>query len=462
MYLAFLNKQPGEDCAPGRTATPAFIPCLKARLKTCLKLLVLLALPAPALACPDLQAYYPTGDDQWERLAPQLVALMPECLESAEYFALLGAAQLNTGQLPAALEALERALLLDPNNGAARIDYAQGLYAAGQLFAALELNQTLLAREDLPPELVSMLQARQQAWQDQRRSRRFDLEVAAGYDDNLNGAPSRSDFTLTLAGQPIPLTLDPEYQPVSGAYANVKLGAAFRKLSPRLTHDVQLAVRHRASEYSASNLLQFDGRYALAIPLRRYQWDLSAGASHLQFGGSPLYSVSEARARLRATGDGCRPDLELAAQHQLYHGQSVMSGLESSASVGMECLRDGGRQLFGIEAGALRNAALDANRPGGNRHGWQLSLVWLLQFSQSTLSTQYSYASLQDAKGYSPLLDNGAVRQVNNRFFRVRYSRFLQPDLAFVVNLSHQGQGSNIRPFENRGTALDLGLNLSF
>ena len=58
----------------------------------------------------------------------QLAGLMPECLESSEYFALYGQAQLNNGQLSGALEALERALLIDPNNGAAGIDYAQALF----------------------------------------------------------------------------------------------------------------------------------------------------------------------------------------------------------------------------------------------------------------------------------------------------------------------------------------------
>ena len=94
-------------------------------------------------ACPDLSRYYAqtTAADaaedrvaQWAALATSLADLQSRCLRSSEYYALLGAAQLNSGKLDVASESLERALLLDPTNGAAQIDYAEALYAAGQLF----------------------------------------------------------------------------------------------------------------------------------------------------------------------------------------------------------------------------------------------------------------------------------------------------------------------------------------
>ena len=83
---------------------------------------------ANAQSCPDLQPYYPAGSPApqpaWQAVLPRLEAQLENCLQSAEYFALLGAAQLNTAQLSQALESLERALLIEPDNGAARIDYA--------------------------------------------------------------------------------------------------------------------------------------------------------------------------------------------------------------------------------------------------------------------------------------------------------------------------------------------------
>ena len=412
--------------------------------------------------CPPLQEYYPAGNEQWSRVEQELEILMPECLKSAEFFALYGAALLNTNQVANALEFLERALLLDPNNGSASVDYAQALYLAGQLFPALEVNATLLQRNDLPTSLGSMLQERQQLWSDQTRSRGLQGEISAGYDNNLNGAPAKSEFTLTLSGEQIALTLDPEFQPVSGPYMNLRMSGFYQRLTPERTHDLVVSLRSRISEHTNSDLLQADSRYALTIPQPGYQWELTAGASHLLYGGSPLYTVTELRARRRNRGDGCQAQYELAAQHQLYHGQSQVTGIESSLAAGFECPLADMSQQWGLEIGPLANFAVRDNRPGSDRHGWRLRLSWQWRLGAGLLSSQFNYARLNDKSGYSPLLENGAERQVESRIYRVQYSRPLQENLVFLFNFTHQDQGSNIAPFQNRGTAADLGISYNF
>jgi tetratricopeptide (TPR) repeat protein len=427
-------------------------------------LAVALLLPATAMAqnCPSLQAYYPADPSQWPLVVDQLLPLLPLCLESADYFALLGAAQLNSGDLAAALEALERALLLDPASGAAQVDYAEALYLAGQLFPALELNTALLQRSDLPPTLQSLLQARQQTWQAQTSGHGFQFELGYGYDNNLNGAPGRSEFTLTLSGEQVVLTLDPQFRPVSGPYVNLRLGGFYQKQAPESSQDLVFSVRNRRSGHSESELLQADWRYALSLPRRLHQWELVAGTSHLLYGGSPLYSVIEARGRYRGQGSGCRSRYELATQYQLYHGQSIMTGVEVSATAGMACTLDAGRQMLGVDAGPLKNLALDGRRPGADREGWGLRLQWQLQLGQGVLNSQYSYAWLADSQGFSELLESGARRRVSSHFMRVQYSRLLQEGLVMQLNFTHQDQDSNIAPFVNRGTAAEMGLSLAF
>lgn len=417
---------------------------------------------AARAACPDLQPYYPAGDDQWPQTVQRLTPLMPECLDSAEYFALLGAAQMNSGQLTAAMESLERALLIQPDHGAANIDYAQTLYLAGQLFPALEINSALLQRSDLPPDIEVALRERQQQWEAQRTSKGFTAEVTGGYDNNLNGGPASSEFTLTLSGEPVPLTVSPEFQPVSGAYLNMRLSGFYRRLSAERTHNVVFALRNRRSHHKPSELLQFDWRYTQTLPLRNYQWELSAGTSHLAYGGSPLYTVAEARARLNRIDEGCRPQYELTTQHQNYHGQSFMRGIEASLTGGIFCELEGSTQAFGLDAGPLANRALRDDRPGADRDGWRARLYWQMRLGLGTVGAQFNYAQLADEEGYSDVLASGARRRIHNRSFRIQYSRPLLTDLTLLINFSHQGQGSNLRPFENDGTALDVGLSLNF
>lgn len=415
--------------------------------------------PLSATACPALDSYYPADPKLWPQVREQLLALQSECLESSEYFALLGASQLNSGQLAAALEALERALLLNPDNGAAQIDYAQALFLAGQLFPALELNRSLLNRGDTPPHLVPMLQQRQDLWLQQTSSRGLVADVGLGYDDNLNGAPSRSDLTLTLSGEPVQLTLDEAFQPISDPYLNVRLAGFYRRQSPEFSHDFMGAVRNRSSEHTQSDLLQLDWRYSLGSQWRHWQWNLTAGTSHLIYGGSPLYSVSETRFHFRPDGSGCQPQYEVAGQYQLYHGQSIFSGVETSASAGLECRPEGQNRIVGFEAGVVANQAIKDRRPGADRKGWKLRLYWQQQLGKGVLDAQFSLASLDDDTGYSELLANSARREVNSRLFRLQYRQHLQARLDFLVSLNHQAQGSNLVPFENAGTAFELGLS---
>jgi hypothetical protein len=252
--------------------------------------------------------------------------------------------------------------------------------------------------------------------------------------------------------------LSPDFQPQSGPYLNLQLAGYYRKLDPEHSQDVQFGIRNRQSEESGNELLQLDWRYSFVLPVRRKQWEFSAGSSHLLYGGNPLYSVTEGRVRYRFRDLGCNPYYELAAQHQLYHGQNFMTGIESSATGGLDCVR--GNQRLGVEAGILNNSALK-DRPGADRLGWKMRLNWQLQLGQDLISAQLGYASLEDKTGYSPLLDNGARRQVRSRTAQVQYNHPLQTDLSLIINLNHQGQGSNIDPFENHSTAFEVGLRIN-
>lgn len=413
----------------------------------------------PAQACPALDIYYPQDDSQWPLVLQGLRPLESECLQSSEYYALLGAAQLNTGQLQPALEALERALLLDPANGGAGVDYAQALFLGGQLYPALELGASLLAREDMPAHLRALLEERQRSWQAQTVRKGLVAELGMGFDDNLNGAPSRSDITLTLSGEQIQVSLDEDFRPVEGGFLNARLAGVYQKRGPEYSHDFLAAVRNRASEHSQSDLLQLDWRYALGSRWQDWAWTATAGTSHLAYGGSPLYSVTETRFHFTPAAQGCQPQFEAAAQYQLYHGQSLFTGVETGLLAGIECRPLAGASLYGFEAGHVSNLAVDDARPGADRQGWKLRLYWQGALGPGQLNAQVNFASINDDDGYSPLIASGARRGINSRLIRLQYRLPLQPKLDLLLNLSHQGQSSNLGPFRNSGTALEVAVS---
>jgi len=429
-----------------------------------LVLATLLLRTGHALAvCPDLTPYYPGTNPDWSAVRLQLAGLMPECLESSEYFALYGAAQLNSGDVAESMESLERALLLDPLNGAAQIDYAQALYLQGDLFAALELNERLLARDDLPANLRSLIQNWQQSWRAETRQRLVQLDVMAGYDNNLNSAPTPDEITLTLSGEDVVLALNPDFQPLSGPYLNLRLGARFRQLAPDYQHNLLLEVRGRVSEDSQSDQLQLDTRYAFVLPGRRQSWQLDAGMSHLFFGGTPLYTATETSARYLPSSSGrCQPYYGLALQHQLFHDNSRLNGLEAKASGGMNCPfnADNGQRQLTLEVALLENVALKNNRAGDDRSGWQTSLRWRTPLGIGDFTSQLSHTRLDDRAGYNPLLSGGAERWLERSYVLLQYRRPVSAQAIVLFNVFHQTQHSNIELFDTTDTTIEVGFSL--
>ena len=204
------------------------------RKEKALALVVLFLFPfrnSVASECPDLSSYYEEGDEGIYSLEAELSALVEQCSDSAEFFALLGATQLQIGDLLRANESLELALLLDPQNGSALFDYAELLNQQGQTLNAIELGEQLLSREDLPGALEELIVERLRTWRRARTEQNFGLGISLGYDNNLNSAPSNDSLALTLSGRSVVLDVAPEFQATSGEYSRLEANGLRRTSS---------------------------------------------------------------------------------------------------------------------------------------------------------------------------------------------------------------------------------------
>ena len=430
-------------------------------------LLAILLMPVLADACPDLSRLLrgPGERSDWPAISEELEPLFEQCLLSSPYFALRGAAQLNTGRLPEAIESLERALLLDPDNGAAMVDYAQALLEDGQLFAAIEANRLVLARDDAPDGLVTQLQGRQRDWRSLTRQTSYQIDLVGGFDDNLNGGPDEDLIALTLAGEPILLTLSQSLRAASGPFGNLRALMRHRQLTPGRQHDFLGQLSGRLSEDTASDILQATARYSQTVAARQRSWQLGAGLNHLAFGGNSLFTGVDSRLRYQLRqGSRCRPFVAGAVQHQTWHGQSLLNGLESKLSVGGDCAVAGRpNQRLGLESSVLYNAALNSGRLGGDRAGWQLRLQWQVAIAGALISTQLDHTTLEDQRGYSQLLADNARRRVSRNSVLVQYRRRLNAAGAdLLVNFYHQDQSSSLSLFRTEDTSLEFGLSWRF
>jgi len=417
--------------------------------------------------CPPLGPSQSVYDGAWEAARQSLAEIFDQCLLSSEYFSLLGAAQLNTGRLSDAMESLERSLLLDPDNGAALIDYSEALLQDGQLFAAIEVNQLLLERADAPPGLEQQLKNRQREWRALTRQTDWQIDLLGGYDSNLNGAPDTETVALTLSGEPIFLALNENYQAIEGPFLNTRVAATHTRLSPEYQDTVFAQIRGRLSDDSSSDVTQLVARYSRRGSLHSASGQASAGLNHLAFLGSSLFTGADASYSGELAVNGrCSANLSAALQHQRWHQQRRLDGLEMRAGAQTTCrLGSAASQEVSLGAGLLHNLALQDNRLGGDRDGWQISAGWRLASVQRTISAQVNFTTILDGRGFSTLLENNARRRVARGSVLVQYRKrlgFLVKGLELVANIYHQEQDSNISIFDTIDSSVEIGLSLRF
>ena len=427
-----------------------------------------LVVPVSVNACPDLSSYYPDTDEEWGSVEQALAPLLSLCSDSSEYFALLGTAQLRGSDLMRALESLELALLLDPENGAALIDYAEVLFRQGQVLAALEINQQLLSRDDLPGGLEGPLRDRQRRWRRLTNQTSFEASILGGYDDNLNSAPMARELALTLSGESVLLQVSPEFRPASGAYLNFALGGANSAVWSETATRFSGQVRGRFSENSKHDLVQASTRFVLAERADETRWDVGLGFDHLVYGANSLFSSADLRASyLMAGGEVCRVYPRVAVQYQVYHSQSWLSGLESKLGLGLECdvSAQGSMDRIAVEASGLHNKELKSGRLGGDRQGWQFNVAWQRQLGLGLALLQYTFTRMEDEEGYSPLFSEGVVRDEHRDSLYFQYRRpapILGSNAQILANIYYHSQRNTIDLFQTRGTSAEIGISWGF
>jgi len=417
--------------------------------------------------CPDLSSYYQIDEPDWSELLESLSESFPICLGSSEFLALYGSAQLYSGLLSNAIESLERSLLLDPDNGAAMIDYGEALFQDGQLFTAIEVNRLLLERSDIPSDLIEEIRQRQARWQSMTRQTNWRLGLSGGYDNNLNGASDQDSVTLTLSGEPVALSLGEDFRVLAGPLINFRASGRYQKLSVDSHETFAGELLTRISDQTNANLAQISGKYSIRSAVRPSGWQFATGINHLNYASDPLFTSLDSEIRYRARrSQSCRPHVSMALQHQTWHDQSKLNGIESKLGLGGVCsVAERANQALSAEISLVSNHALKPDRLGGNRIGWQVNLGWQAAFLRGQLSAQASQTHLRDQRGYSEILASNARRNISRTSFLLQYREGLPAlfgDAQFIANVFFQSQNSNLDLFSTDDASIEIGINWSF
>lgn len=194
-----------------------------------------------------------------------------------------GLAAIDSGFLSQGVFALERVLLLQPENQRVRLELARGYFLLEQYDRARKEFHKVLDTQ--PPENVK---ANIQQFLDTIRLREsryrttagYYLELSTGYDTNVNSAPSIAGFESPVFGQGV---LDSSAVSQEDSYAGFEVGAnVVHPLKPGLSLFGNLSFSRRAHDEASEfdtrifntqggvSLLQGSNRYRASLQWQKY------------------------------------------------------------------------------------------------------------------------------------------------------------------------------------------------
>ena len=416
------------------------------------------------------------------------------CLDNPRFHAQRGLVLQLMGQHAAAVESLERALLLDPDQPGTQLDYALALRDAGDAPSAQALLQQISQRADLPPGLKPVLQSQLEAVRS-RPSGAWDqhlkVSVAAGVDSNLNNATSDGQLTLTFPTGEVSLILADASRAQRGTAVMTALQYQAIKPVGDQMWVVQAELRNRNTRQEDTAYQQLDlAAQWLQAPQAPSQWQARLGYSNLRFGGVDLlHSVRAALVHQWQLGwpgpsATCRPLAGLEADIRRYPATSQLNGTYSGLLLSIACDAAEGRVaapatdrpgdfLFGnpyvslprfsMQLRSGQDRATTDQRSGGNNSVTDLRTAAYGHLQLPGLPgldwvTEYSWLQQQDSTGYSPLLGNNAIRKSTRQALRLELAHQLPTSMLggarWSVSAELSRQASNLTAFAAKGQSV--------
>ncbi|MDE2342222.1 MAG: tetratricopeptide repeat protein [Betaproteobacteria bacterium] len=424
-----------------------------------------LALPLWAQELPACPAAFPVTPPetrtQREQALQELAGLNDACSTRADYFAWQGTLYLTLKRPQEAANALEKALLLNPDLAGAQLDYAQALAELGQNSSARDLVATVMARPDIPSGLHEWLTSRlgdlsgEPTWKTTGM-----VQTLLGGESNLNSAPSSAILNLTLPGGSVPVVLGQSQRPESGmASLNTAAFEATRPWGPgQVTLSGDATVRVTPG-HADSNLQWVDGAALWTQPFLGGDAGVRASATRLWMGGIELYDETAGKLFVEhpvtIKDTACRYGIGGDYSARSYPAAPVLDGRYSGLELGLGCQR--GDTLLTATGQWGLDRAQSPDRLGGNQQRDDYALSASHPWGPGLAIVMAQWSRLQDAQVYSPLL-GGVSRDIFRRAGRLEYDYPLSKRWTALGYLEKTDQTSNVSLFSLDNQALYIGL----
>ncbi|WP_067223354.1 tetratricopeptide repeat protein [Marinomonas gallaica] len=393
----------------------------------------------------------------WKKLHDFLYPQFENCLDRSDYFALYGASLLYLGDTNTAIEMLERALLIDPYNGSAKVDYAQALYQSGELISALQTNGELLQETSIPPALYTALQRRQDQWEQQKNLWRSQFSYLYGHSSNLNNATYIENYEQTYQGYNIIRPILGSSRPQSGGYHNFRFTAQYFTLLAEGISLLTISSQSRKSKIDSVDTDAFSMYYGKNIEGRTLNHRWQIGLEHVRLGDEGLYSSFEGNYTLTPRDSVSHVKFELGHTH--FNGDHSLDDISFSIKPGVTYSI--GTHQLGAEISLGLNASLE-ERAGGNRTIKKAAIFYDLPVLNGRLMSKFSVTATRDREGFSPALANNETRNTDYWSAELQYIYPISENFTIQSSYYYRDQDSNIEIFKTKNESIDFGFNYRF
>lgn len=392
----------------------------------------------------------------------------------------LGVAALESGQPAMAQQALERAVLVRPDFAGAWIDLALAHARLGEAETSLQIVAHVEESFSVPLPLREQLLSLRADLQELRRrpvanpnvllgARTGYLQLSGGRDSNANLGLAASVLSLTPIGSPpVQVEISPSARATADAFMQLR-GSLQQTLNfgelhkGRLTISGQYKEFGAQKEYSLGDLALSYGHEHTLPHAQDWAVEGVASARGIAIGGSRLATLGSASVGLVYYQYGCRFGGRVGSEARNYGLSGYVDSTVATVSLSATCQR--GPSQYGLVMSAA-NDTPNSQRAGGETGRYELGAHYAVQYTPrlAMLATAL-VGSYRDARGYSPLLENGATRRITRGSARVEmlWQIFVdRPEWALQAELEHLVDRSNLDIFNFTNTRAAVGLRYQF
>lgn len=339
----------------------------------------------------------------------------------------------------------------EPMHAGAWLDLALIQCELGNQLDAERLFAEIETRFTPPQEIRQVIQMRRALGCQSRRKSNWNMQLAYGYEDNVNQGASNPLYTIQRGNTQIELPLTSDFLPKSDHY--LQWGAEYNLELNQHGTSLQLQGQGRRNRhlhaYDSASL-----QIAVEHPLRVGKWTLyGSGMFGFLSLGNKLYQ-KQTQLQVRVTPPFTLPaNLHWQVLASTSHLQYMtLSGFDANTLELRNQLSWQKNNLFLSGGLAALNDHATGDRPGGRRRGWSANLMAQTRlYGNNSAELQWQRQSWSGQTAYAPGVIN-QVREQNMQTLRaaVRMPVGRQQSVQFEIRQVRNKENISIFQYNDR------------